>query len=259
LEKVILERVDYVLCNSRFTLANVLKSSKPKKTKVIPPGVDVHKFQPYSEEIVDEHLVSKIPTDYPIIFTVGRLIELKGHKYLIEAFRSLTEDPLPRLVIGGDGPLRNELELCVKEYNLSDRVTFLGHVPTHLTPFYYSMADIYVQPSIIDNDGNTEGLGVTLVEAMACETPCIGSDVGGIPDIIVDGQNGLLVTPADPVQLANKISILLKNNDLRLQMGKQARDFVKENYSWQAKAEELAEIYSCLINNNNLQNKTPPS
>jgi glycosyltransferase involved in cell wall biosynthesis len=151
------------------------------------------------------------------------------------------------LLIGGEGTLRQELANLVSEKGLEDRVTFLDHIPGRLMNIYYSLADIYVQPSIIDKDGTTEGLGVTILEAMACETACIGSSVGGIPDIIKDGENGFLVNPADPEQLAEKIIFLLKNRELREGIGKKGRKFVEENYSWNAKAGELMEIYRGLL------------
>ena len=247
IEKFILERVDYVLCNSTFTLAHVLKTATPKGTKVIPPGVDTQTFQPQTESSTNIILPPNIPKDRLVIFTVGRLIEWKGHTYLIEALHLLKEDPRIHLLIGGEGSLRQELEGQVKESGLTDRVTFLGHIPNHLTPLYYTLADVYVQPSIIDKDGNTEGLGVTLLEAMACETPCVGSETGGISDIIIDGKNGFLVKPADPMQLADRISILLNDGALRATMGKQGRRFVEDNYSWEVKAKEHIEIYHSLV------------
>jgi glycosyltransferase involved in cell wall biosynthesis len=250
IEKIILEQVDYVLCNSAFTLAHVLETAKPKATKVIPPGVDTQTFQPQAENMTNDRLLQELPTGHLIILAIGRLIELKGYKYLIEALRLLPEDTPAHLLIGGDGALRQTLESQVKQNGLSDRVTFLGHIPNHLAPLYYRRADIYAQPSIIDKNGNTEGLGVTLLEAMACEIPCVGSRTGGIPEIIVDGKNGFLVEPKDSRQLADKLALLLRNKDLRITMGKQGRRFVEDNYSWEAKAKDLAEIYAGLIHLN---------
>jgi glycosyltransferase involved in cell wall biosynthesis len=244
IEKVILERVDYVLCNSAFTFSHVMKAARPRAIKVIPPGVDMDIFKPQGEDSKNSSLPTQVPAGHPIVYTLGRLIELKGHRYLIEAFRLLPEDLRPHLIIGGEGALREELEGLVRINGLWDRVTFLGHIPNHLTPLYYSLADIYVQPSIVDQEGNTEGLGVTLLEAMACETPCVGSRTGGIPDIIMDGDNGFLVDPANAEHLADKISVLLRDKDLLIRMGKQGRRFVEDRYSWTAKARELEEIYT---------------
>lgn len=246
IEKVVLEQVDYVLCNSSFTLSHILKTAKPKESKVVPPGVDTHFFRPKSKDDAESHLLKGVPDGIPIILAMGRLIELKGHKHLIEAISLLNEDLSFHLLIGGDGILRQELENQVREKGLSDKVTLLGHIPNDLTPLYYEIADIYVQPSIIDNEGNTEGLGVTLLEAMSCGTPCIASKVGGIPDIVQDGENGFLVDPAAPSLLADRISALLRDRDLRMRMGKEGRQYVERKYSWNALTEDLARIYTLL-------------
>jgi len=247
IERVLLENVDYVVFNSSYTLSHALKYAKPVAFSIVPPGVDTDKFQRrLSSKTGIETLPSGI-TGKPILFTLGRLVEWKGHKYLIKAIRLVNEKYKVHLLIGGEGSLRQELGSLVREKGIEDCVTFLDHIPGHLMNIYYSFADIYVQPSIIDKDGTTEGLGVTILEAMACETPCIGSNVGGIPDIIRDGENGFLVNPADPEQLAEKIIILLNNKELRERMGKWGRTFVEENYSWYAKASELMEIYDRLV------------
>ncbi|MGD0821860.1 MAG: glycosyltransferase family 4 protein [Desulfomonilia bacterium] len=247
IEKILLEQVDYVICNSSYTQSHVLKSAQPKRIKIIPPSVDITKFQPHIMQEEDKNLLPEKSRDKFIIFSLGRLVEWKGHTYLIDAISLMNEVPLPHLLIGGEGTLYQELTTKVQKMNLSDRVTFLGHIPGNLISKYFSLADIYVQPSIIDRDGTTEGLGVTLLEAMACEKPCIGSRVGGILDIIKDGENGFLVDPADPTQLAESITILLRDERLRREMGKNARRFVENNYSWDTKAKELIEIYKNLI------------
>lgn len=247
IERALLENVDYVVFNSSYTLSHAMKYAKPTAYAIVPPGVDTDKFQRRSLSKADIDTLPDGVLGKPILFTLGRLVEWKGHKYLIEAVRLVNEKYGVHLLIGGEGTLRQDLGNLVRDRGLESEVTFLGHIPGHLMNTYYSRADIYVQPSIIDKDGTTEGLGVTILEAMACETPCIGSRVGGIPDIIRDGENGFLVNPADPEQLAEKICLLLKDKDLRERIGREGRKFVEENYSWNAKASELMEIYDRLV------------
>jgi len=223
-----------------------MDTAQPRAVRVISPGVDMDLFQPL-EGTKNHSLPPSFPAGRSIVYTLGRLIELKGHEHLIHAFGLLPDDLQSHLLIGGDGALQAQLKGQVRRMGLLDRVTFLGHVPNHLTPFYYSLADVYVQPSIVDRDGNTEGLGMTLLEAMACGTPCIGSRTGGIPDIIRDGENGFLVDPAEPAQLADRIADLLRDRNLRMTIGKKGRSFVEEHFSWGAKAKELEEIYAGLL------------
>ena len=247
IERVLLENVDYVVFNSSYTLSHAMKYAKPVRSAIVPPGVDTEKFQCRSSSWKGMDILPARIMDKPILFTLGRLVEWKGHRYLIDAVRLVKDKMNVHLLIGGEGTLRQDLDNLVRDRGLEDDVTFLGHIPGHLMNTYYSNADIYIQPSIIDKDGTTEGLGVTILEAMACGTPCIGSKVGGIPDIIRDGENGFLVNPADPEQLAEKISLLLQAKDLREEIGGKGRKFVEENYSWNVKAGELMEIYSRLL------------
>ena len=247
IERVVSEQVDQVLCNSSFTLNNVLKTARPKAYKVIPPGIDIHRFRPMRKETNRADLLPAISKERPLIFTLGRLIELKGHRYLIDALSLIQKEPKPHLIIGGDGPLRESLEAQAHDKGVADRVTFLGTLPYQSTPAWYSAADIYVQPSLVDHDGNTEGLGMTVMEALACGTPCIGTNVGGIPDVIKDGLNGFLVEPADPYDLSDKINTLLTDEALRKKLGTQGRQMMQDTFSWENKAMELAEIYNRLL------------
>jgi glycosyltransferase involved in cell wall biosynthesis len=247
IERFVIEQVDYIVFNSTFTLSTTLKTAKPRAYKIIPPGTDVDRFKPRPKGQNRADLIPAIPPDRPIIFSMGRLIELKGHKYLIEALTLLNEEPKPYLLIGGDGYLRDELKEYARARGVAERVIFLGSIPHELTPNWYSAVDVYVQPSIIDKEGNTEGLGMTPMEALSCEIPCVCSKVGGIPDLIVDGVNGYLVEPANAQALADKISILLKDKVLRMEMGKKGRSFIVDNFSWEAKAKELVEVYRSVI------------
>ena len=102
-------------------------------------------------------------------------------------------------------------------------------------------------PSIIDPDGNTESLGVTTIEAMACGLPCVGSEVGGIPETIAEGETGFLVPPADPAKLAETIGRLLRHDELRTRMGRAARDRAIQSFSWSSLARGVAAIYAELL------------
>ena len=251
IEKILLETVDYVVFNSSYTMSHAMKYTTPPAFAVVSPGVDTDKFQRRPSTKAQTDILPPDVTGKPILFTLGRLVECKGHKYLIEAMRLVNKKFNAHLLVGGDGPQRQDLDHLVSNKDLENEVTFLGHIPWRRTNFYYTSADIYLQPSIIDKDGVTEGLGVTILEAMACGTPCIGSKVGGIPDLIRDGINGFLVNPAQPEQLAEKINILLGDKELREKMGAEGRRFVEENYSWNAKAGELMGIYGELLKKRN--------
>jgi glycosyltransferase involved in cell wall biosynthesis len=239
LEKFVLEQADAVICNSSFTRRWVLNSTRPKYCKIVPMGVDTDRFVPPAEREQKEK---------KIVFSMGRMIPLKGLKYLILALAQLQERKKDlHLLLAGDGPDRRELEDLVKEQGLKASITFLGRIPNEKAVEYLHQADCFVLPSIIDEQGNTEGLGVVLLEAMACKVPCIGSKVGGIPDVIRDGENGFLVEERDVQALADKIGLLTQDNGLCRKMGKQAREFVVDNFDWKGQAGNLLQVYNNLI------------
>jgi glycosyltransferase involved in cell wall biosynthesis len=245
--KFVLEQADYVLCNSGFTLAKILEISRPKAYAVIAPGVDTERFSPGVALSVFHQREPDIPTDRPLVFALGKFIERKGFPYLIDAMALLTQDPAPFLMIGGRGPLKEQLKRQVQERGIADRVRFLDYIPDDCIPAYYAAADVFVLPSIVDERDDTEGLGVVLLEALACETPCVASNVGGVPDVITDGLNGLLVEPGNPKALADKILQLISDDRLRQGMGVKGRLFVKKHFSWRAKAHEISQLYRFLL------------
>ena len=122
--------------------------------------------------------------------------------------------PNTKLLIFGDGPEKNELTKIIKKLEMINNIEFMGEVKNTELTKYYCISDLFVIPSIVVN-GHTEGLGVVTIEAMACGTSVIGSNVGGIPDVIKDGYNGFLVPEKSEIELAEKINILISDKLLR--------------------------------------------
>ncbi len=242
----VLEQADYVLCNSNFTLSKILEISNPQNYEVISPGVDTERFLPNADTLTFREREPDIPTDHPLVFTLGKFIERKGFSYLIDAIALLTEEPTPFLMIGGRGPLKEQLQCQVQERGVTNRVKFLDYIPDGDIPAYYAAADVFVLPSVIDDRGDTEGLGVVLLESLACGTPCVASRVGGVVDIITDEENGFLVEPGNPQQIANRISQIIRDERLRKNMGRQGRLSIERYFSWQSQAIKITEVYKTI-------------
>jgi glycosyltransferase involved in cell wall biosynthesis len=248
--KWIIERADHVLCNSTYTLSNVLAISSPRSCSVISPGVDTDRFSPKASAKGFYQKHPDIPTDRPLIFALGKFIERKGFQHLIDAIALLSHenhDLCPCLMLGGRGPLKNNLRQRAQKRGGSHKVFFLNYIPDDTIPAYYTVADIFVLPSVVDPRGDTEGLGVVLLEALACETPCIASNVGGIVDVIQNGFNGFLVRPGDSGEIADRIRQLIEDDDLRKEMGKRGREYVVKNFSWKSKAKTMLSLYSKIV------------
>jgi len=156
-------------------------------------------------------------------------VERKGVDYLIKALKYVKDDY--KLYIIGDGYKRSELEELVKKENLSERVKFFGFVTDKDLIEYYKKSKIFVLPAIHDRRGDTEGLGMVLVEAILNGTVSIGTSVGGITDIIEDGKSGILVKEKDEKELTQKINLLIENDDLYKKLQYEGYRIIKEKFS----------------------------
>jgi glycosyltransferase involved in cell wall biosynthesis len=174
----------------------------------------------------------------PVVGCVTRLMEQKGVHVLIEAFSAcLKVHPTASLLIAGDGPGRPRLERLARALGIGERVRFLGNVPhAHLGRIYTSM-DIFAFPSF------GEGFGLALLEAMAWGKPVAASRVMAIPEIVRDGETGLLTPPNDPAALARALLRLLGDDALRLRMGEVGRRRVEETFTVERMARETARVY----------------
>lgn len=210
--------------------------------KVIPEGV----YPPNNikNEELDELRRKHGINAEKIIFSVHRLIPLKGTEYLIKAASLVVKEyPDVKFIIGGEGPMRTELEWLIKELNLEDNVILTGFIPAEKLPLYYALCDIYVISSIRDREGNTEGLGVPVIEAMSYGKPVIGFDVGGPKYTIRDGVNGFSVKERDWEDMGKKIVELLRDEKLRKEFGDSGREIYYEEYIWDKVIERYKEIF----------------
>jgi len=164
------------------------------------------------------------------ILFVGRLVELKGLAYLIEAVARLRDRVPARIVAIGIGPERERLEALAHERNIA--VDFRNKVPDAELHTAFLTSDVLVLPSIIDARGDTEGLGVALLDAMSYCIPVVASRVGGIPDIIEDGVSGLLVPPADAGALADAIERVATDPAFARRLAEGGRERLRTRFSW---------------------------
>lgn len=229
----------YIITAISNYLANYAKAMNPKaKVFLIPNGIDLDKFQ------VLDH---KLQTDFKFnsqkdntIITVSRLVSKNGLGDLIKAFQILnTKYNLlnNKLIIIGDGPLRENYQSLISNYKLQDKVKLLGEVSPDEIPKYLAQADIFVRPSL------SEGLGIAFLEAMAAGLPIIATPVGGIPDFLKDGETGLFCRVGDPEDIAEKISMVLSDDGMKNRLILNGRKLVEERYTWNKIASEFKKIY----------------
>ncbi len=238
---------------SRFTTSITTNSSfTGKKLSAIIPGYGPFATIPmgiYCEPCTGPE--KKVARETDVILFVGRLIDWKGVNILVSSMKKVRDTVRnARLVIVGDGPERKSLADRVKELGLEDSVTFTGQVSDEELKDYYSRASVFVLPSITVNN-QTEGLGVVLLEAMASGIPVIGSNTGGIPDIIEDKVNGLLVPPGDPDALAEAIIRIFEDRDLADRFREAGLETVKGRFSWDKISDQFIEVYREVLHESN--------
>jgi glycosyltransferase involved in cell wall biosynthesis len=160
---------------------------------------------------------------------VGRLIFNKGPQYLVEAApQVLRARPEAEFVFVGDGPLRPQLEKRARQLGVSHRTTFLGTRPDVAS--ILQTCHVLARPSLL------EGMPLTVLEAMACGLPVVATPISGTAELVRDGENGLLVPPADPASLARAILRLMADESMREDQGKEGRRLAEHAYSWDAVA-----------------------
>lgn len=202
---------------------------------VLPIGVDVEMIQPVA-------LVER-----PRILHVARLVEKKGTGDLLRAFAAVRRAvPGAELVIVGSGPLRTRLMALARELGVTAAVRFLGAQPYAETLRWMAESRLLCLPSVTAASGDQEGLGMVLLEAGATGRPVIGTDHGGIPEAVIDGETGFLVPERDVAGLTERIVTLLRDPDLCERLGRAGRDLVVTRFNLRTQTGKLESLYRTL-------------
>ena len=212
----------------------------PKKVRVIHNSIPSGKYdRPVNPELKAALNQGKL---WPIVLTVARLDDQKGHKFLLEAICQLPE---AIFVLVGDGPERASLEAQAHNLGVSGRVLFLGYRTD--IPDLLANCDLFVLPSIY------EGLPLSVLEAMAAGKAVVATAVGGTPEAVVDSETGYLVPPGDPATLAIAIRSILSDPVLAGKMGVAGQARVRQEFSVETMAQTVNQIYIDLLKRHNLK------
>lgn len=228
----------------REHLVNDLKVKK-ENVSLVYNGVDTERFKRSLAQNEAAAYKSNIGLkDGPVIGVIARLSPVKGHRFLLMAMKEVLRDvPEAQLLIIGDGPIKAELVNLALQLNIAGSVFLEGSTPDTTKPL--SIIDVFVLPSL------QEGLGLSIMEAMAAGRPVVGTDVGGVYSLIKDGKTGLLVPPQDATGLAQAILELLKDRDKANRLGQQAQRFVTEKFSLDHMVDEIEKVYRQVISTQN--------
>lgn len=238
LEKNRLRKLDCVIVNSEFTKKTILEAYNLENVCLCYKSVDL---VAYKTSVLKHMEKNKEQLKHPSALFVGSNLYRKGIPDLLKALAILkAEGVLLDLKVVGEENVPRDIGILTETLGLEQSVEFLGLVPQGKLREYYRNTSLYVLPSL------TEALGVSILEALACGVPVVATKVGGIPEIISDGVNGLLVEPHSPGQLANAIRRILEEPELKERFKNNSQD-VLERFSLDAMMECTYHIYKQLI------------
>lgn len=247
-EKQVLARADRLIVATPAEKSQLqfLYQADAQKMSIIPPGVDTSRFYPIPQDEARAYL--GVSSDECMALFVGRIEPLKGIDTVMKAVSILgmhdARHPFYVAIIGGEPDAAPEemteemtrLQQMCDELCLGQMTLFLGKRAQDTLPYYYSAAEVLLMPS------HYESFGMVALEAMACGTPVIASQVGGLAYLVKDGETGYHVPYDSPEVLSEKLGAILKDGALRKKMGKQAAQYAKE-YDWEKIAKQIVDVY----------------
>ena len=234
-----------VFANSSFTAAKI-KAIRNVDVEWSPYGTTLDEDGGHPRNAPEAHAVNG---KFKVLF-VGRHIERKGICYLIEAAKHLSADKFEIRIVG-EGDLTEELKAQAAQLEgdkNAARIVFTGKLVAPELAREYREANVFVLPAIVDHKGDTEGLGVVLIEAMELGLPIVASDVGGIPDVVVNDESGILVPEKDAVALADAIKRIESDPQYTARLLEGARNRIAEHFTWDNITRRQIEIYEQLAN-----------
>ena len=233
------ESAQFVICISDFCRSQVLRISPnlpESRLEVVRLGVDCAALRPHPEQRGGAE--AQISPGVLRLVCTGRMVSAKGHRILLEAVGALSAGGIEvSCTLIGGGPEREALESLSARLGIADKVRFLGAQAHGPTLEQVAMADVFVLASF------AEGLPVALMEAMALGVPCVSTTIAAIPELIADGENGLLVPPANVEALTNALARLANAPELRAQLGRKARETVEAHYNLARNLDALAQTW----------------
>jgi glycosyltransferase involved in cell wall biosynthesis len=228
-------QVDCFVCASEAIREMLIADGVPPARAVtVHEGIDIGRAEAAPPAKLHEEFW--LPHQAPLVGNVAALVPHKGQRHLIEAAALVVRQvPDARFIIAGEGELRPALERQIKDHRLEKHVLLLGFRPDVLS--LHKAVDVFVMSSV------TEGLGTSLLDAMACGKPVVATRTGGIPEVVVDGQTGLLVPPRDHQAMAQAIVSLLNDELLRQRMGAAGLARARKRFSAERMVQETLRVY----------------
>ncbi|WP_205780599.1 glycosyltransferase family 4 protein [Mucilaginibacter limnophilus] len=250
IEEMAVQQADYIIAECPQDKEDLIEyyNAPEDKITIVPCGFSSNEFYPMDKEVARR--VAGLPQGEHIILQLGRMVPRKGVDNVIAAMGKMkkAKKPVKLVIVGGECEELEE-ETCpeyarllniVRENNLIDSVIFAGRKNRQQLKYYYASSDVFITTPWY------EPFGITPLEAMACGTPVIGANVGGIKYSVADGETGWLVPPKDPEALANKLNEVIDDGALLYKAGENALKRVNEHFTWANVASQIDSLYKQL-------------
>jgi len=233
---------DKIAANSNYTKELLIESLSidSKKIRVIHPGIDVY------DKFIQKNTINRVKdiigNSSPVIVTLARLEERKGHRIVLSAISSLiSKYPDLLYIIAGDGPSKSSIQEHVKKLGLENNIYFLGWITEPEKSVILRNSDLFVMTPHLDKE-SVEGFGMVFIDAAFHGLATLGSDTGGISDAIIDGKTGMIAKTSNLEDIASKIDDLLSNKEKRVSLGKSGLENAIEKFTWNRKVEEYLSL-----------------
>lgn len=227
-----LNTASYIASTSKEMALEIRKYTDNENIHITPFGVDTSSFTPKGSANISSN-------GDLTIGSIKSLEPIYGMTKLVKAYIELASQyPLLKLLIIGNGSQYSELKSMINNADLEQNAKILSAIPHDLVPQYLNKIDIFAVPSY------QESFGVSALEASSAALPVIASNVGGLPEVVIDSHTGFLVDPSNIQQLVQKLDLLIQTPSLRLQLGKQGRQFVLNHYEWQNCVDKMCQLYT---------------
>jgi glycosyltransferase involved in cell wall biosynthesis len=234
LTKQALRGIDKVVCVSTHLKSAALELC-PREVEIVPNGVNPEKFTLSPRDFQQVQQIRERWGKGKLILFVGNLIAAKGVKELLEGFAKLDSNSV--LILVGLPYLKKYINEFSRQNGFSDRVVITGTVPHQEIKYWMQACDVFILPSY------SEGLPVVMLEAMSLGRPVIVTRVGGVPEVIADGENGILIPPRDAAAIQQALQKVLQNPGLAACLGAAAQARVLQEYTWANNARQMLNIY----------------
>jgi glycosyltransferase involved in cell wall biosynthesis len=227
------------ISQARF-IATCTQYNKDYLTTAVGPEISRKVHRIYHGLDMSHYHPNHQPTEKPLLISVGQLKEKKGFGYLLKACHLLKERGYEfDCQIVGEGPLRDDLEAQIRQLGLENDVTLCGALPHQAVIDKYKQSSLFALPCVVQADGERDGIPNVILEALAMELPVVSTRHSGIPEVIEDGENGLLVPPETEIPLVDALAQLLDDPKLRQKLGSKGRTTIMRSFSVESNVEKL--------------------